>query len=178
LVVVCVLLGIPACGGDAVSTVPEVSSTVREVSSTVREVSSTVPEATSTTSAEVGSVVGTWGLDSITVDGQPMALSPDLKTYEYPDVAAWIRFDEAGLVNGRLTCNGFMGEYDQLGSLIEWEVVQEAAACSEPDGVMEAEAPMSDLIFTLTIDAMLDEDAGKLQLAGSNVEMAFSRLDD
>ncbi|HET7845864.1 MAG TPA: META domain-containing protein [Acidimicrobiia bacterium] len=160
------LVSLSACAGDASTTVPEVTSTV--------------PAVTSTTSVEVGSVVGTWGLDSITVDGRPMALSPDWATFDHPDVVTWITFNEAGLVNGRLTCNGFMGQYEQVGSTIDWEVVKEAAACvdEERPGVMEAEEPMTDLIWTPSVDVAIDEEEGFLVLAGSDVVMTFSRLAD
>ena len=124
--------------------------------------------------------MGTWGLDSITVHGQPMALSTDWATFDHPDVVTWITFNEAGLVNGRLTCNGFMGEYEQVGSVIDWEVVKNAAACTEEEqpGAMEAEEPMTDLIWTPSVDLVIDEEEGILVLPTSDVVMIFSRLAD
>lgn len=151
-----------ACGGDS--------------GATVTAATSTVPEPTSTASEELGSVVGTWGLASITVDGEPMALSPELATYEHPEVAAWIRFDDGGSVDGQLSCNHFMGEYEQHGSTIDWEIVKDSGLCLEPEGVMDAEQPMADLIFTLTVDVEIDEEV--IELAGSDVVMTFDRLDD
>jgi hypothetical protein len=109
-----------------------------------------------------------------------MALSPDWATFDHPDVVTWIMFNEAGLVNGRLTCNGFMGEYGQIGSIIDWEVVKNAAACTEEEqpGAMEAEEPMTDLIWTPSVNVVIDEEAGILVLAGSDVVMTFRRLAD
>jgi hypothetical protein len=118
-------------------------------------------------------------LVSITVDGEPFALAPDLERFEeHPGAAAWIRFHDGSSVDGHLPCNGFLGEYQQLGSVIEWEVVKDAAACVDEElpGVMEAEEPMTDLIWTPVVDVVIDEQEGMLVLAGSDVVMTFSRL--
>lgn len=164
-----ILLAFSACGGDTGSIVPEVTSTVPEVSSTTPEVTSTGPP-------EADSVVGSWGLDSISVDGEPLALTADLGAGEYQETPTWIRFDERGNVDGQLPCNPLLGEYEHRGSLLEWEVVRGAAGCVEP--LMEAEAPMADLLGTPTVDVEVDEDEGTLVLSGSRVVMAFNRLDD
>jgi heat shock protein HslJ len=156
-----------ACAGEASTTEPEVTSTM--------------PSATSTSAMEIGSVVGTWGLVSINVDGAPFALAPGLERFEeHPGVTAWIRFHEGVSVDGHLPCNGFFGEYEQVGSVIEWEVVKDAAACVDEElpGVMEAEEPMTDLIWTPVVDVELDGEEQLLVLAGSDVVMTFSRLAD
>lgn len=140
--------------------------------STVSETTVTSPN-TTTTVPEVGSVVGVWGLESITVDGEPMALPPNLGG-EYPDVAAWIRFDEAGNVDGQMPCNLFNGEYEQQQSSIEWEVVRGASLCVE-EAIMEAEAPMVALLSTPGVQVEIEGEI--LELAGSAVVMTYRPLE-
>jgi hypothetical protein len=145
----------------------------------VPEVTSTAPEVSSATSIDVGSVVGTWSLDSISVDGDPMALAPEFaRLDEHPGVFAWITFDSDGNADGQLPCNAFRGKYQLRESLIEWEVPVDASSCVEPEGIMEAEAPMTLLIGTPTVEVEVDDGEGTLTLAGSGVVMVFSRLDD
>lgn len=128
-----------------------------------------------TACVQTSAIEGTWGLDSITVDGESMALPPEVDTLEHEDVAAWIRFD-GDVVDGELPCNAFMGDYQLDGSVITWEVVQDSGLCLEPVGVMEVEEPMTTLIFTPTVDVTVDDTT--LVLSGSGVVMTFSPLDD
>lgn len=76
----------------------------------------------------------------------------------------------------RLPCNSLNGHYQQdHKSLMTWEVMQSAVLCLEPDGVMEAEEPMTRLVFTEQVEVAMD---GKhLTISGSDVAMTFTRLE-
>jgi hypothetical protein len=135
------------------------------------DVATTVPEVTSTEPPEVPSVVGTWGLEEIIVDGEPMNLSPKLARFEeHPGVAAWIAFDDDRNVQGQLPCNGFLGEYVQHGAVVEWEVVKDAGLCVDEEniGMMEAELPMTALIWTPRVDIAIDEGGSELRIVAAS----------
>ncbi len=155
-----IVLTIPACGAKD--------------SETRSGISVSVPLPSSTT-VNIGSIAGTWLLESMTVEGQQVALPTGLSTLEYPDVAGWIRFDD-GLVDGELPCNHFAGDYNQQGATIVWEIVQDSGFCLEPEGVMDAEQPMTDLIFTDRVDVRITDDQ-VLEIIGADVAMTFHTAD-
>lgn len=141
------------------------------------EPSSSMPVATEPNpTVDIESLVGVWGMDSMTLDGKSVT-APAHNTSEYPGFAFWVRFDANGTVDGQLPCNSFLGQYEGHGSVIEWDPYQTAALCVEPEDVMDSEAMMTRLIFSHAVDVTLDEGTDALTLSGGGVAMVLHRLD-
>ncbi len=139
------------------------------------------PSTSASTVSSEASIVGTWGLESVTLAGFEFELDPRITADPHPGFATWVTFDATGRLEGRLPCNSISGEYQAFGRTIRSRTVVTAGSCvfeggGHPELLMKTEEPIRNVLWSSSFEAFLDDTGSTLRIQAEDTLLTFRRI--